>query len=180
LRLFTDGHGTDYVESVAVGRFPITTNRNNSKGSIAMSYQPEVPVAKLDDVIADARILVVDDDDILRGVNEAVLSLAGYGTDSAADGEEALAMLAIGDFDLVLTDCNMPRLDGIGLVRAMRAAGNRTPIMMVSGSLAGDGKLPEDVHREVTVALPKPLRTLELLAGVARALAAGSPAPAGS
>jgi CheY-like chemotaxis protein len=143
-----------------------------------MSYRPEAPVTKLDDVIADARILVVDDDDILRGVNEAVLSLAGYGTGGAADGEEALAMLAIGDFDLVLTDCNMPRLDGMGLVRAMRAAGNRTPIMMVSGSLAGGGELPEDVRREVAVALPKPVRTLELLAGVARALDAGSPTAA--
>jgi CheY-like chemotaxis protein len=179
LRLLTDGHGADYAESVAVGRFPITTNKNNSKGSIAMSYQPAAPITTLDDVVADARILVVDDDDILRGVNEAVLSLAGYGTGGAADGEEALAMLAIGDFDLVLTDCNMPRIDGLGLVRAMRAAGNRTPIMMVSGSLAGSD-LPEDVRREVVVALPKPVRTLELLAGVARALGAGSPTAAGT
>jgi CheY-like chemotaxis protein len=134
--------------------------------------QPEASVTAHDDAIPDARILIVDDDDILRGVNEAVLSLAGYGTDGAADGEEALAMLATCDFDLVLTDCNMPRLDGLGLVRAMRAAGSQIPVMMVSGSLAGDGKLPDDVRREVSVALPKPVRSLELLAGVARALQA--------
>jgi CheY-like chemotaxis protein len=134
--------------------------------------QSEATVHASDEATSDARILIVDDDDILRGVNEAVLSLAGYGTDGAADGEEALAMLAIGDFDLVLTDCNMPRLDGMGLVRAMRAAGYQIPVMMVSGSLAGDGKLPDDVRREVSVALPKPVRSLELLAGVARALQA--------
>jgi CheY-like chemotaxis protein len=130
----------------------------------------EYPSNGHDEGVIDARILVVDDDDILRGVHEAVLSLAGYGTDSAADGEEALAILANGDFDLVLTDCNMPRLDGIGLVRAIRAAGNQIPVMMVSGSLAGDGELPRDIRREVAIALAKPVRTLELLEGVARAL----------
>jgi CheY-like chemotaxis protein len=126
-----------------------------------MSYRIEQP---------EARILIVDDDDILRGVHEAILSLAGYGTDSAADGEEALAMLATGDFDLVLTDCNMPRLDGLGLVRAMRAAGYRIPVLMVSGSLAGGSELPADVRREVAVALAKPVRSLQLIEGVARAL----------
>jgi CheY-like chemotaxis protein len=132
--------------------------------------KPESPITALDEAITDARILVVDDDDILRGVHEAVLSLAGYGTNSAADGEEALAILATGDFDLVLTDCNMPRMDGLGLVRAIRAAGNQIPVMMVSGSLAGEGELPPDVRREVAVALPKPVRSLDLLEGVARAL----------
>jgi CheY-like chemotaxis protein len=118
----------------------------------------------------DARILIVEDDDILRGLHEAVLSLAGYGTDSAAVGEEALGILAASDFDLVLTDRNMPRLDGVELIRAIRANGNLIPIMMVSGSLADGGKLPDDVAREVIVALPKPVRSLELVAGVARAL----------
>lgn len=131
---------------------------------------PESSTAISHDLTRDARILIVDDDDILRGLHEAVLSNAGYGTNSAADGEEALAMLASGDFDLVLTDCNMPRLDGLGLVRALRAMGNYIPVMMVSGSLADGGVLPPDVIDEVAVALAKPVRSLELLEGVARAL----------
>jgi two-component system response regulator FlrC len=142
-----------------------------------MSFQishPESRIATFDDAIVDARILIVDDDDILRRVHETVLSLAGYGTNSAADGEEALAMLAAGDFDLVLTDGNMPRLDGHGLVRAIRASGNQIPVMMVSGSLASGAKLPPDLRREIAVALPKPVRTLDLLEGVARALRSNS------
>lgn len=124
----------------------------------------------LDEIIPDARILVVDDNSILRGILEAILSHAGYCTDSAGDGEEALTMLAAGNFDLVLTDGNMPRLDGCGLVRALRASGNPIPVMMVSGSLAGGGKLPADVHTEVAVALSKPAMPCDVLAAVAHVL----------
>ena len=119
-------------------------------------------------------ILVVDDDAILRGVLEAVLCHAGYSTDSAGDGEEALTMLAIEEFDLVITDGTMPRLDGCGLVRALRANGNEIPIMMISGTLANGGKLPADVYEELAVALPKPANTNNLLAGVAHALCVAS------
>lgn len=125
----------------------------------------------------DVRILIVDDDDMLRGLHEVVLSHAGYGTNSAADGEEALAMLAGSDFDLVLTDGNMPRLDGLGLIRAIRASGSQIPIVMVSGSLADGGSLPADLIDEVAVALPKPVRSLQLLECVAKALGANPSEP---
>jgi len=117
-----------------------------------------------------ARILVVEDDDLLRCLQEAVLSSAGYGTQGAVDGEEALVMLATEDFDLVLTDRGMPRLDGCGLVRALRAGGSRIPVIMVSGSLVDGGKLPADVANEVAIALAKPASTGELLESVAQLL----------
>lgn len=124
-----------------------------------------------------ARILVVDDDDIVRGLHEAVLSLAGYETQSAENGEEALAMLGLGKFDLLVTDCNMPKLDGISLVRALRAGGSRIRVMMVSGSLM-ERDLPADLVHEIAVAIPKPARMCELINGVACALRAqvGEPA----
>lgn len=137
----------------------------------------EACIAPPDEIVPDARILAVDDNDILRGLHDAVLSLAGYGAQSAADGEEALVMLAMCDFDLVLTDLNMPRLDGFGLIRTLRAAGSRIPVMMVSGSLANGGELPADVRREVAMALPKPLKTGELLAGIALVLGSQPAAP---
>ena len=133
-------------------------------------------VTTIDQIIPDARILVVDDNSILRGILEAILSHAGYCTDSAGDGEEALTMLALGKFDLVLTDGNMPRLDGCGLVRALRARGNRIPVMIISGSLAAGGKLPPDVHAEVAVALSKPAMPSDVLAAVAHALRPLTPA----
>jgi CheY-like chemotaxis protein len=119
---------------------------------------------------ANARILVVEDDDLLRCLQEAVLSSAGYGTQGAVDGEEALVMLATEEFDLVLTDRSMPRLDGCGLVRALRAAGSRIPVIMVSGSLMDGGELPADVADEVAIALAKPASTGELLESVAQLL----------
>lgn len=119
--------------------------------------------------IPNTRILIVDDDDVIRGLFEAVLSHAGYGTESVTNGEEALDMLATAEFDLVLTDRNMPVLDGVGLVRTLRAAGSRIPVMMVSGSLANGGVLPEDIRNEIAVALPKPATASELLAGIVRA-----------
>ncbi|HPD09311.1 MAG TPA: DUF2111 domain-containing protein, partial [Methanomassiliicoccales archaeon] len=50
----------------------------------------------------------------------------------ASDGQEALEQLADNRFDLVLSDLHMPRLDGIGLVCAMRSAGDRTPLIMLT------------------------------------------------
>jgi two-component system, NarL family, capsular synthesis sensor histidine kinase RcsC len=115
------------------------------------------------------RVLVVDDDDIVRGLHEAVLSLAGYVTESATNGEEALVMLAVGQFDLMVTDCNMPKLDGIGLIRTLRASGSKMPVVMISGSLMVRD-LPSDVADEVAVALPKPARMSEIINGVAHAM----------
>ena len=52
----------------------------------------------------------------------------------AADGREAFALLSMGAFDLVLTDCYMPHLHGVGLIRSLRRAGLRIPVVMISGS----------------------------------------------
>jgi CheY-like chemotaxis protein len=125
-----------------------------------------------------ARILVVDDDDYFRGREETVLNRASYRTMGAADGEEALAPLRTGDFDLVLTDWNMPKLDGVGLIRALRAAGNRIPLIMISSSVITGRDLPDDIRSEVAVALPKDADASQILAGVAQASHALLPPPA--
>ena len=51
----------------------------------------------------------------------------------SCDGLEALDALADLHPDVILTDCQMPRLDGISLVRRLRARGDRTPVIMISG-----------------------------------------------
>jgi CheY-like chemotaxis protein len=123
-----------------------------------------------------ARLLIVDDNQLVRELHARVLSLAGYDTETAADGIEALERLADEPFDLVLTDKHMPGLSGANIVLALRSAGSRIPIVMVSGSLA-HSPLPDAVSREVFVALPKPARTAEVISAVALALSA-RPAPA--
>ncbi len=115
------------------------------------------------------RILIVDDDETLTEFHEAILTFAGYDTENAANGEDALVMLATGRFDLVVTDRTMPRLDGCGLIRALRKAGSRIPVMMISACVGID-ELPDDVCREIAVALPKPAPISGVLAAVAYAL----------
>ncbi len=78
------------------------------------------------------RILVVDDE---RSVREAVaraLTLEGYAVEQAADGEEALAMVRDRPPDAVVLDVLMPRVDGLEVCRRMRAAGDRTPVLMLT------------------------------------------------
>src|SRR5262245_41115884 len=84
---------------------------------------------------AQWRILVVADDVPTQRLEYLVLSRAGYAVDTAADGEEAWAHLLTGHFDLLLTDHNMPRLCGLDLVRRMRSAGMRLPVIINSGGL---------------------------------------------
>ena len=116
-----------------------------------------------------ARILIVDDDVLICGLHAAVLELEGYEVVTSDDGADALMQLAYEHFDLVLTDRNMPRLDGASMVLALRSAGSRIPVVMVSGSI-GHKPLPPEVAREISAALPKPARVEEVLAAVARAL----------
>jgi CheY-like chemotaxis protein len=116
------------------------------------------------------RILIVNQDHVLRSLDEDELRHAGYRTQCTASGRQALAMLAKGGFDLVLTDRNLQGLDGFDLVRAIRAAGNRIPVMIVSVWIAADGGLPADVRDEVAATLPRPASRSALRAGVARAL----------
>ena len=70
---------------------------------------------------ARARVLVVDDSITTRTLERHILERAGYLVELARDGVEALAALRAGSYDLVVTDLEMPNLDGIGLVRQMRA-----------------------------------------------------------
>lgn len=115
------------------------------------------------------RVLVVEDDEVLRGLYAAFLHLEDYEVELAEDGADALRQLDRLQFDLVLTDRNMPRLDGAGLIRAIRAKSNHVPIVMVSGSLQ-HSPLPQDVKDAVAVALPKPAKPSEILAAAAFAL----------
>jgi two-component system chemotaxis response regulator CheY len=65
-------------------------------------------------------ILVVDDTRSMRKMVATVLQGAGYVVEEAADGAEALEMARFRVFDLVVTDHNMPRMDGVTLVQSLR------------------------------------------------------------
>jgi two-component system chemotaxis sensor kinase CheA len=71
--------------------------------------------------VAHASILVVDDAPVVRELERSILERAGYQVRTAADGQEALAMLAATPGDLVITDVDMPRCNGFELTSAIRA-----------------------------------------------------------
>jgi len=66
------------------------------------------------------RILLVDDDLYIRDVYEDVLKSEGFDVDTAANGEEGLAKLILGGYDLILLDVMMPKLDGIGVLEELK------------------------------------------------------------
>ncbi|HTR21352.1 MAG TPA: response regulator [Gemmatimonadales bacterium] len=117
------------------------------------------------------RILVVEDETLLRNLTTRFLQQSGYSTLNAADGEEALELLERegGLIDLVVTDLKMPRLGGIGLYRATRRRGMLVPMLFTSagGSAEGDDPWPADVSGRF---LPKPWELEDLLSAVRQVL----------
>ena len=81
------------------------------------------------------RILLIDDDDMVRSLILTVLQDAGYDVAVAVDGLEALDQVRRQAFDLVLCDVFMPRLDGIATLTELRRIDERLPVvMMTAGS----------------------------------------------
>lgn len=80
------------------------------------------------------RILVVDDSQSVRQLVTIILEDAGYQVAEAADGAQAIEVARESGFDLVLTDLNMPHVDGISLIRELRARDDfkRMPIIMLT------------------------------------------------
>jgi two-component system chemotaxis sensor kinase CheA len=81
-----------------------------------------------------ARVLVVDDSITTRALEASVLESAGFEVTTAVDGVEALGMLERGGIDLVVTDIEMPRMDGIALCEAIRRTPRlaRLPVVVVT------------------------------------------------
>jgi CheY-like chemotaxis protein len=77
-------------------------------------------------------VLVVDDDAGIADLLADLLADEGYAVKTAADGEEALAVVARVPVDLVLTDVMMPGIDGVTLSRRLRQRGDPTPVVLMS------------------------------------------------
>jgi len=119
------------------------------------------------------RILVVDDELAVRESLRRALALEGHDVGLAADGREALATIARSAPDLVVLDVLMPELDGLEVSRRLRAAGDRTPILMLTARAeVGDRVAGLDAGADDY--LGKPFALDELLARV-RALLRRTP-----
>jgi two-component system chemotaxis response regulator CheY len=88
------------------------------------------------------KVLTVDDSRTMREMVAFTLKGAGFDVVEAADGQQALVVLASHKVDLIITDLNMPGLDGLSLIRKVRAAGTHrtTPILMLTTEADGTKK----------------------------------------
>ena len=107
-------------------------------------------------------ILVVEDNEGLRRLMGIHLRRAGYQVTEAADGLDALEKMEHSRMHLIVTDVMMPRLDGYGLVRELRSAGDKTPVLMVTVKDALDDKRT-GFHAGADDYLTKPVDFEELL-----------------
>ncbi|GAB3469695.1 Wsp signal transduction system sensor histidine kinase WspE [Massilia terrae] len=105
----------------------VSTNRLLHEGALQHLGQP-------DDAAGRRRVLVVDDSLTVREMERKVLAAHGYKVDVAVDGMDGWNMLRSADYDLLVTDVDMPRMDGIELVTLLRADARlqRMPVMIVS------------------------------------------------
>ena len=101
------------------------------------------------------RLLLVEDEPSLRESVAKKLHRAGYETDDCGDGETALEMLAAERYDLVLLDLNLPRVDGMTVLRTLRKTDLETPVLILSArSEIADKVEGLDTYEQIFLALP--------------------------
>jgi two-component system, chemotaxis family, chemotaxis protein CheY len=91
-------------------------------------------------------ILVVDDTRSMRMMVSAMLREAGYVVEEAGDGVEALERATVFVFDLVVTDQNMPRMDGVTLIRSLRRLPDYDPVALLVLSTEANPQLKQQAR----------------------------------
>ena len=116
------------------------------------------------------RVLIVDDDELLRKSLCAIVAEGGWATAEAGDGREALDRLAAFDADVIVTDLVMPRMDGIEFLRTLRASGDERPAIVLTGFGSLDKALSTVHDLRAYWFLEKPVKTSALKALLERAV----------
>jgi two-component system response regulator FlrC len=116
------------------------------------------------------RILIVDDDPTMREAMCETLSAAGYDAQPCADGDAAERLLQAGGVDLVISDVRMPGIDGLELLRRVKAKSDAPPFIVISGH-ATVPEAVEAMKRGAYDLLVKPFSYRELTSLVEAALA---------
>lgn len=111
------------------------------------------------------RLLVVEDEVRLNSVISKRLIKEGYSVDSCFDGEEALSYLDVGEFDAVVMDIMMPKIDGLSVLKTMRAKNNNTPVLLLTAKDAVSDRV-DGLDAGAEDYLVKPFAFEELLARI--------------
>lgn len=111
------------------------------------------------------RILVVEDEKDLNRVISKRLESEGYSVDRCFDGEEALDFIDVGEFDAIIMDIMMPRINGIEVLKQMRIRNNTTPVLLLTAR-DGIGDRVNGLDAGADDYLIKPFAFEELLARI--------------
>ncbi len=114
-------------------------------------------------------IMVVDDEAGIRALLSDALMEEGYSVTLAENGMDSLQQLSKHRFDLLITDINMPKLNGLELIRMMKKRGRREKVILISGQPVDDNLLNKETM-PVFAQLIKPFRMDHLLKTVISAL----------
>jgi DNA-binding response OmpR family regulator len=112
------------------------------------------------------RVLLVEDSKTLRRSLRRALKHAGYAVDLAGDGEEGLATAELNDYDVIVLDIMLPKLDGLAVLRRLRAAGQTTHVLLLTARDTVADRV-EGLRQGADDYLVKPFALEELLARVA-------------
>ena len=118
------------------------------------------------------RLLIVDDDKSLREFLEILLANEGYRVETADNGQAALAMLGERPISAVLSDVKMPGMDGVALLREIKANWPGVPVILITAFASLDSAV-EAMREGAWDYITKPFQIEELREVIARALAAG-------
>ncbi|MDY3985748.1 response regulator transcription factor [Dysosmobacter sp.] len=111
------------------------------------------------------RILLAEDERSLSRAVIALLEKNNYSTDAVYDGEEALAYLAAENYDAVILDIMMPKMDGLTVLRKLREGGSHIPVLLLTARSEVEDKVL-GLDTGANDYLTKPFATAELLARI--------------
>jgi ATP-dependent Lon protease len=121
--------------------------------------------------ISPKRILVAEDDALVARTLSMSLAVDGHKVEVAQDGQQALAMFEAGDYDLVITDFKMDKMDGLELAEAIKKRAPSKPVILLTAYVEAIGGKMGEVSN-VDLLLGKPLSVRDLQAALNKVFSA--------
>jgi CheY-like chemotaxis protein len=109
------------------------------------------------------RILIVDDEPMIRDLLSQALEIMGHSVETCSSGRKAVESVEAGNFDLVMMDVGLPDITGFEAMASIKAKSPQTPVILISGNSADQSKA-EALAKGASAYVVKPIR-LEDLAG---------------
>jgi CheY-like chemotaxis protein len=163
------------TKTLRLSRFPAassqTLERSESDGvsTSRMQKREEKPAIEKEEAAEPARILLAEDSESMRYCVQTHLERAGYRVTTAQDGQAAWEELQTRDYDLLITDHEMPRMTGRELVKRLLMAGASLPVILISSDVSGFTVGNMDLPR-LSATLQKPFEIHDLLCAILKSL----------